>query len=623
MPYQGFTPGDRVQVLEGPTGTIVAATEAGAFFVLLDQDQGDGWWAESELTRTALRATAAHTAEVQRRMAAEFYPELEGVLDQRPDLPRVVEEGEATRRTLSMGHTAFYLPLHGDGGGKNAAYDEGYEQGRLGTHQQPSSNDPAWMADYLLGWAYGIKERSQVPEPRQTQTLYADDPNIPDMNFDPEMGGPGSWLRSASLSTDAGFIDFLMGSDEPSETWAGPGRNWSYDWCRFRRESHCWLPKELNREASNIAGYAVWVPEDRGHCKRVSWEDQQACPVPSQPGPNVPGGFTDATVAWEDGGQRGGVPASYATDKIAAKDDDSFAWHYTAAWADVQDKAIDIARGGKVRVLSVQMYDELHPETFYGQVASPTGEVYDTGLQFVPGSWRVAFWECTCKWAQYAWGRTRQWVKFEGRMCSHALALVYEMQSRGMSGMPDSEDEIAPDWVPKAAARDKVTREDFPVVQAMLDTGAPVAKVHAALHRLGMAEQKVAVKGRVRGKINGVVQDLEFDDGQVFLHGQPYDGPILYPDYDPFRGLTASLTTESDMVNPTESARWNLSTPTEPVVHEADMTTTAGAVFSRSEQDEIINEGEGHTASNLDSLDLDGTHYVQMEEPDDDPTILW
>ena len=1011
MPYQGFTPGDRVQVLEGPTGTIVAATEAGAFFVLLDQDQGDGWWAEAELTRTALRATAAHTAEVQRRMAAEDYPELEGVLDQRPDLPRVVEEGEATRLTLSMGHTAFYLPLHGDGGGKNAAYDEGYEQGRLGTHQQPSNNDPAWMADYLLGWAYGIKDRSQVPEPRQTQTLYADDPNIPDMNFDPEMGGPGSWLRSASLSTDAGFIDFLMGSDEPSETWAGPGRNWSYDWCflpdapvmmadgtekpisevqvgdevithlgnirevtwvgsrafegdlsrvkvfgdstrefvatsnhrvwsqtgdqtgwhevgdlqagdhltrsvlveqrplvmdvvqpprggwgvagakgvtcrpdkptpwvfrtkdgsrhyatqdeavaasvayhrpevmsvkvdeplawvlglyagdgfiptrngyavsfslhadqahlvdrlqvvvrerfgveafvypepgkqavrvdvrhwafqalcdaqvgrtshgkalsvgimtmplaeqqafldgymaadghdradgghncssvspalprqireirarlggtcnqrwdtrgedafdnarpsirtewwsgknhlsrqhikdgqvhhqivsverehyvgevwdievdqdhsfraygfnvhncRFRRESHCWLPKELNREASNIAGYAVWVPEDRGHCKRVSWDDQQACPVPSQPGPNVPGGFTDATVAWEDGGQRDGVPASYVTDKIAAKDDDSFAWHYTAAWADVQDKAIDIARGGKVRVLSVQMYDELHPETFYGQVASPTGEVYDTGLQFVPGSWKVAFWECTCKWAQYAWGRTRQWVKFEGRMCSHALALVYEMQSRGMSGMPDSEDEIAPDWVPKVAARDKVTREDFPVVQAMLDTGAPVAKVHAALHRLGMAEQKVAVKGRVRGKINGVVQDLEFDDGQVFLHGQPYDGPVLYPDYDPFRGLTASLTTESDMVNPTESARWNLSTPTEPVVHEADMTITAGAVFSRSEQDEIINEGEGHTASNLDSLDLDGTHYVQMEEPDDDPTILW
>lgn len=221
------------------------------------------------------------------------------------------------------------------------------------------------------------------------------------------------------------------------------------------------------------------------------------------------------------------------------------------------------------------------------------------------------------------------------------------------------------------------------MVQAMLDTGAPVAKVHAALHRLGMAEQKVAVKGRVRGKINGVVQDLEFDDGQVFLHGQPYYGPVLYPDYDPFRGLTASLTTESDMVNPTESARWNLSTPTEPVVHEADLTlpgdykktaagevydldcgcevdhdfdsgdwhlvkscgrhteqqaiqiaksppertstlsATAAAVFSRSEQDEIINEGEGHTASNLDSLDLDGTHYVQMEEPDDDPTILW
>src|SRR4051812_17806225 len=86
------------------------------------------------------------------------------------------------------------------------------------------------------------------------------------------------------------------------------GRNYSYDWCRFRRDSHCYYPKELDEPATTEAGYAVWIPLDRGFCGRAKWQAQQRCPV-SEPGPHVPGGLTDATVAWADGGQHGGIPA--------------------------------------------------------------------------------------------------------------------------------------------------------------------------------------------------------------------------------------------------------------------------------------------------------------------------
>lgn len=86
----------------------------------------------------------------------------------------------------------------------------------------------------------------------------------------------------------------------------------SYDWCRFRRDSVCYFPAELDEQASQEAGYAVWVPFNRGECPRQKWDEQKACPV-GEPGPNshdVPS-YLDATVPWSYGGQReedGGRP---------------------------------------------------------------------------------------------------------------------------------------------------------------------------------------------------------------------------------------------------------------------------------------------------------------------------
>jgi hypothetical protein len=72
--------------------------------------------------------------------------------------------------------------------------------------------------------------------------------------------------------------------------------------------------------------------------------------------------------------------------------------------------------------------------------------IYQTSLMREPGTKRVAMWECGCAWAAYSWGRSGRWKKFEGRMCSHALALNYEAQSRGWAGGAVSEDRVAPDW---------------------------------------------------------------------------------------------------------------------------------------------------------------------------------
>lgn len=105
-----------------------------------------------------------------------------------------------------------------------------------------------------------------------------------------------------------GLWAFIKGDSTPTKDWAGLGHNYSFDWCRFRKNSHCFYPCKINEGASAQVGYSVFIPMDRGYCPRVKWEDQKSCPAPSQPGPNVPGGYTDATMAWEDGGQRNGLP---------------------------------------------------------------------------------------------------------------------------------------------------------------------------------------------------------------------------------------------------------------------------------------------------------------------------
>jgi hypothetical protein len=82
-------------------------------------------------------------------------------------------------------------------------------------------------------------------------------------------------------------------------------RRFTVDWCRFRRNSHCYFSGIIDEEATVQAGYLVHVPMDRGYCWRSAWEIQQLCGS-SQPGPraNSAPRYMDATVPWEALGQR-------------------------------------------------------------------------------------------------------------------------------------------------------------------------------------------------------------------------------------------------------------------------------------------------------------------------------
>lgn len=113
--------------------------------------------------------------------------------------------------------------------------------------------------------------------------------------------------------------------------------------------------------------------------------------------------------------------------RTAAKIQPELHWHFTASWSDVRQKAKRLRAEGNVTI-TVASHDGIG-----GEVQGDHG-LYETILNFVPGSSRVGAWNCGCEWATYAFDRSPAFKRFEGRMCSHALAMNYEAQSQGMFG---------------------------------------------------------------------------------------------------------------------------------------------------------------------------------------------
>ena len=127
---------------------------------------------------------------------------------------------------------------------------------------------------------------------------------------------------------------------------------------------------------------------------------------------------------------------------LAAGDPD-FKFHVTAAWADVRAKAKRIRSEGGVRITLAS------DGVVFGEVKGDH-DVYETGVQRFPGARNsIATYSCGCKWGAYHWGAPDDFSRFAGRMCSHALALQYEAQSRGMFGRDVTEDTHKPEWVPE------------------------------------------------------------------------------------------------------------------------------------------------------------------------------
>lgn len=93
-----------------------------------------------------------------------------------------------------------------------------------------------------------------------------------------------------------------------------------------------------------------------------------------------------------------------------------------AAWADVRAKAKRIFDGGDVSVESI----DPNKREIHAKVDGDHGR-YEVEIHrknaFGQG---VTWWDCDCGWGQHAYLRKRSFI---GRMCSHALATYYAMQS--------------------------------------------------------------------------------------------------------------------------------------------------------------------------------------------------
>lgn len=91
----------------------------------------------------------------------------------------------------------------------------------------------------------------------------------------------------------------------------------------------------------------------------------------------------------------------------------------TSHWNDIMAKAKRLIQSGQVNVLRNGVNNVV------GHVTGDHGE-YNTEIsRDDPGSRAITGWQCECPWDQYAFQRTRQWKKYEGRPCAHTLALYW------------------------------------------------------------------------------------------------------------------------------------------------------------------------------------------------------
>lgn len=91
----------------------------------------------------------------------------------------------------------------------------------------------------------------------------------------------------------------------------------------------------------------------------------------------------------------------------------------TANWDTVMAKAQRLVAAGNVQMLR---------NSLHNVVSSVQGDTDTYQVEFSrddPNSSAITTWSCECPWSQYSWGRTRQWKKYEGRVCSHALATYW------------------------------------------------------------------------------------------------------------------------------------------------------------------------------------------------------
>jgi len=139
-----------------------------------------------------------------------------------------------------------------------------------------------------------------------------------------------------------------------------------------------------------------------------------------------------------------------AADKAIVLDHEDFepspAFSKVAAWKDLMEKAKRLKDQGRVHILNNEA------DHVVGRVEGDHGTYTTQIWRQDPNSRAITMWDCECPWDQYAWQRTRQWKKYEGRPCSHTLALFWEAQANAAQQPQVSPDQMQLPGMPAPTA---------------------------------------------------------------------------------------------------------------------------------------------------------------------------
>lgn len=264
--YWDFQPGEPVMTIDGFPGKVtmvedgpIAGTEN--YVVELDHGLGGGNYTSSMLSKVTASREAAGI-----HLAAEDYPELGDILDERPDPGKLtfaaakVVPNEERAAADAEDHDeedpeAIDPSLPGD------SADQPSSCSYCGSTEFKDHTDNGRVRQATCGICNGTM--SAHPGMQWTPELIGDPSNHPSMAIDPRSG-------ASPAGGQTGMNDFVN-FDTKLAAVDGP------DWCTWRRTARCTFPGDRHQ-------FALAIPQDRGPCPwDTNWQ-QQVCPI-SEPGP--------------------------------------------------------------------------------------------------------------------------------------------------------------------------------------------------------------------------------------------------------------------------------------------------------------------------------------------------
>jgi len=642
--FADFAVGQRVMTVDGIPGVITEVLDGPypqteAYEVVLDDGMGGGQYATRDLSAldavTATR-TVQGTSDVEvaaqvgngLHLASEDYPELGEILVERPPLARV--------EPLAM-------------------------FAHLATRGATARADSDFLFEGAIPLVCGDCG----------QTYFTDG----------EPHGCGD-KTAAFGDTFFKVVDKATGYVDDRYPGASTGDTWSFDWCRFRNHRHCFYPKDLNAVATQQTGYAVWNPVDRGQCWRDKWEEQKKCSMAAPgPHSGDPGALTDASVPWEAGGQRDGVIVGRlqieASFEFTAQWVDVRAKAKrirTSGGVNVISVVGALSDG---RVVSARVQGD--SGVYDTEIAAEPGK-NNVAMWSCSCPWATYSWGRSGRWKKYEGRMCAHALALSYEVQARGMfgkQISEDVVSPEWAVAASLRPVATESWLaasPASLMASEMLSQGFGHQQVLARFGAKV--VHEAV-TMNFKERLLAL---VRGVIHKVRQVITETGEAILEDGSSVSiEDLIYPGYDPVAGLerTGALGDTSDLGDDSISL-WDASagdatptgsgTPVDPeepsavaMLHEdpeAALPSTDGVqvtgsipdastrdwimsgssrgneeiatmaqqtlekmafkAFSPSEQAEIINEGEGVLASNLDRLSLEGTHYEGLDEDDEE-----